>query len=88
MLFAIPAFLILEQPNLSTTLVTTIIIASVVFCSEVSYKWIIGVLAVFVPLAALFIYLLQYEMIPFLRGYQATRILAWINPEKYSEAYW
>ncbi len=87
-LFAVPAFLILEQPNLSTTLVTTIIIASIVFCSGVSYKWILGVLGVFVPLAVLFIYLLQYEMIPFLRGYQATRILAWINPEKYSEAYW
>lgn len=87
-LFAVPAFLILEQPNLSTTLVTTVIIASVVFCAGVSYKWILGVLAVVVPLGALFVYLLQYEMIPFLRGYQATRILAWINPEKYSEAYW
>ena len=64
------------------------IIASVVFCAGVSYKWILGVLAVVVPLGALFVYLLQYEMIPFLRGYQATRILAWINPEKYSEAYW
>ena len=32
------------------------------------------------PLGAVFVYMLQYEMIPFLRGYQATRILAWINP--------
>ncbi len=32
--------------------------------------------------------MLQYEMIPFLRGYQATRILAWINPKEYSAAYW
>lgn len=88
LLFAVPAVLILEQPNLSTTLVTTVIIASVVFASGVSYKWILGVLAVFLPLAGLFIYLLQYEMIPFLRGYQATRILAWINPQKYAEAYW
>lgn len=88
LLFAVPAVMILEQPNLSTTLVTTVIIASIVFCSGVNYKWILGVLAVVVPGAALFIYLLQYEMIHFLRGYQATRILAWINPQKYAEAYW
>lgn len=87
-LFAIPAVLILEQPNLSTTLVTTVIIAAVVFASGISYKWILGVLAVVLPAAALFIYLLQYEMIPFLRGYQANRILAWVNPEKYAESFW
>ena len=86
-LFALPAFMILSQPNLSTTLVTTVIIASIVFCSGVSYKWILGVLAVLFPLGAVFMYMLQYEMLPFLRGYQATRILAWINPEKYSAAY-
>lgn len=87
-LFAVPAVMILEQPNLSTTLVTTVIIASVVFGTGISYKWILGVLAVMIPAGAAFIYLLQYEMIPFLRGYQATRILAWINPQKYAEAYW
>ena len=87
-LFAVPAVMILEQPNLSTTLVTTMIIASIVFGTGISYKWILGVLAVMVPVGVAFIYLLQYEMIPFLRGYQATRILAWINPQKYAEAYW
>ena len=87
-LFAVPAVMILEQPNLSTTLVTTVIIASIVFGTGISYKWILGVLAVMVPVGVAFIYLLQYEMIPFLRGYQATRILAWINPQKYAEAYW
>lgn len=87
-LFAVPAVMILEQPNLSTTLVTTVIIASIVFGTGISYKWILGVLAVMVPVGVAFIYLLQYEMIPFLRGYQATRILAWINPQKYAGAYW
>ena len=87
-LFAVPAVMILEQPNLSTTLVTTVIIASIVFGTGISYKWILGVLAVMVPVGVAFIYLLQYDMIPFLRGYQATRILAWINPQKYAEAYW
>ena len=87
-LFAIPAFLIFKQPNLSTTLVTTVIIAAIVFASGVSYKWIIGVLAVVIVGGGSIIYLLQYEKISFIEEYQANRILAWINPEKYAEAYY
>ncbi len=87
-LFAVPAFLIFKQPNLSTTLVTTVIIAAVVFASGVSYKWILGVLAVVIPAGALMIYLMQQDMIPFIEQYQANRILAWIDPEKYAEAYY
>lgn len=87
-LFALPAFLILEQPNLSTTLVTAVIIASVVFASGVSYKWILGVLAVLIPAGGMMVYMLRFEMIPFIKQYQANRILAWIDPEKYAEAYY
>lgn len=87
-LFAVPAFLILKQPNLSTTLVTTVIIAAVVFASGISYKWVIGTLAAVIPATALTIYLLQYNMIPFIETYQANRILAWIDPEQYAEAYY
>ncbi|MCI8515813.1 MAG: rod shape-determining protein RodA [Hungatella sp.] len=87
-LFAVPAFLIFKQPNLSTTLVTTVIIASVVFASGVSYKWILGVLAVVIPAGGLMVYLMQHDMIPFIEQYQANRILAWIDPEKYAEAYY
>ncbi len=88
LLFAVPAVLIFEQPNLSTTLVLTVIIAAVVFASGVSYKWIFGVLAVVVPGGILLIYLIQQGLLPFLQGYQATRILAWIDPEQYASAYW
>ena len=88
LLFAVPAFLIFKQPNLSTTLVVTVIIASVVFASGVSYKWILGVLAVVIPASVVVIYLLRYDMVPFIEQYQANRILAWIDPEKYAEAYY
>ena len=88
LLFAVPAVLIFEQPNLSTTLVLTVIIAAVVFASGVSYKWIFGVLAVVVPGGILLIYLIPQGLLPFLQGYQATRILAWIDPEQYASAYW
>ncbi|HIT42005.1 MAG TPA: FtsW/RodA/SpoVE family cell cycle protein, partial [Candidatus Caccovicinus merdipullorum] len=85
-LFGIPILLILAEPNLSTSLITIMVFAAMIFAAGLSYKWIFGVLAVLTPLAGIFIYLLQYEMIPFLRGYQAQRILSFINPGQYQDA--
>lgn len=88
LLFAFPAYLIFEQPNLSTTLVLTVIVAAIIFSAGVSYKWILGVLAVAIPGGVLLFYLLLNGMIPFLEGYQANRILAWYDPEQYSDTFY
>lgn len=88
LLFAVPAYLVFTQPNLSTTLVMMVIVAAVVFASGISYKWILGFLAVLIPGGALMVYLLTRGMIPFIQQYQANRILAWIDPETYSEAFY
>lgn len=84
-LFGFPVLLILIEPNLSTSLIIIMVFTAIIFAAGLSYRWIFGALAVLTPVAAGFIYLLQYEMIPFLRGYQAQRILSFINPEKYQE---
>ncbi len=88
LLFAVPAVLIYMQPNLSTLIVMTVVVASIVFAAGISYKWIIGVLAVAIPGVFLLFYLLQNGMIPFLQQYQANRILSWQNPELYSDTYY
>ena len=85
LLFAVPAFLIFEQPNLSTVLVITVMVLGIVFSSGISYKWVGGTIAVVVPMTATFIYLLLHGMIPLIREYQAGRILAWFYPERYGE---
>lgn len=85
-LFACPALLIFEQPNLSTCLVILVIVLGIVFASGISYKWIGGTLAIAIPMMAVFVYLLLNGMIPFIKEYQAGRILAWFYPEKYGEA--
>ncbi len=85
LIFAVPAFLILEQPNLSTVLVITVMVLGIVFASGISYKWIGGTVAVVIPMVATFIYLLLHGMIPFIREYQAGRILAWFYPDRYGE---
>ena len=85
-LFDVPAMLIFEQPNLSTCLVTVVIVLGIVFASGISYRWIVGTLAVVIPMIATGVYLLLHGMIPFIKEYQAGRILAWFYPEQYGEA--
>lgn len=85
-LFAVPFLLIFSEPDLSTGLVIMFIFLCMLFAAGLSYRWILGGLAVAVPCGALFIYLLQYNMVPFLKEYQARRILAFVNRAKYAEA--
>ncbi|MFR1038667.1 MAG: FtsW/RodA/SpoVE family cell cycle protein [Clostridium sp.] len=63
-----------------------VIFLCMLFAAGLSYRWILGALAVVVPCGALFIYLLQYNMVPFLKDYQVRRIMAFIDPANYAEA--
>ena len=85
-LFLMAFLLIFKQPDLSTGLVTMIVFLCMIFVAGLSYRWIAGALAVLIPCGGLFIYLLQYNMVPFLRDYQVRRILAFVNRSKYAEA--
>lgn len=84
-LAAAPLLLIMEQPDLSTSIVIMVFIICLIYIAGISYKWIFGALAVAIPGLALIVYLAQHNMLPFLRGYQINRILAFINPEKYAD---
>jgi rod shape determining protein RodA len=55
------------------------------YVSGLSYKIIVGVLAVCIPLAAIFISLILQPGQKLLEGYQARRILAWLRPEEYTD---
>ncbi|MBQ6834114.1 MAG: rod shape-determining protein RodA [Lachnospiraceae bacterium] len=85
LLAAVPLLLILEQPDLSTSIVIVVMILCLIFVSGISYKWIIGALAVGIPGISLVLYLAQINMLPFLQPYQVRRILAFINPGKYAD---
>src|SRR5699024_843324 len=79
-LFSVPVLLILAEPSLSTSIIIMLMFLAMLYVAGLSYKWIGGALAVVIPAGALFVSLLQYEMIPFLEGYQANRILAFVFP--------
>jgi rod shape determining protein RodA len=89
--FAIPAVLVLLQPNLSTTIILMVIVAAIVFASPISMKWIVGVLLALLPAMIAVVYLFRsglYDKIPFLQGYQAERILTFINPAENTQTFY
>lgn len=85
-LFAIPAFLVLKQPDLSTTITLSMVFAAIIFVGGLSYKYIVGILAVCIPLVAVFLILILQPDQKILDEYQYKRIMAWIQPEKYEDS--
>ena len=81
-LMGIPLFLILKEPDLSTTIVTFMILATMLFCAGLSYKIVVPVLGISIPALIIFL-VLESRGKSLLRGYQDERILAWLRPQDY-----
>lgn len=82
-LAAIPLLLIVKEPDLSTTIVTFLIIATLLFVTGLSYKLIGIVLAIVIPAIGIMLWAILQEGNSLLQGYQNLRILAWLRPEDY-----
>lgn len=82
-LSAVPLALIVEEPDLSTTIVTFLIICAMMFVAGIAYKWVILALGIAIPAIGVFFYLVTREGQTILDQYQGLRILAWLYPEKY-----
>lgn len=85
-LAGIPLVLIKKQPDLSTTIVTALLFAALLFMAGLSYKIVIGALAVSIPSAIIFFSLILQPDQKILDSYQYKRIMAWLQPEKYADA--
>ena len=83
-LCAIPLVLILAEPNLSTTICTTLVLCLLIFMAGLSYRFIVTVLLILIPVAAIFIGIVIQPDQKLLHEYQQKRILAFINPEEYA----
>ena len=87
-LAGIPLLLILQEPDLSTTIVTFLIISAMLFVAGLSYKLVGWVLGLSIPAASVFLFLVSRDGQKLLNPYQGRRILAWLHPEDYpSDAY-
>ena len=76
----IPLVLIMEQPDLSTTISIMMVFCAMIFIGGLSYKIIGGIIAVAVPLVILFFSLILQPDQTILKGYQHDRIMAWLRP--------
>lgn len=85
---AIPLFLVLKEPDLSTTIVTALICLSLLFIGGLSYKIVLGGLIVAVPTLLVGLYVIASQPVGTdgaLEAYQSTRILAWLYPDLYPQ---
>ena len=83
-LIFVPWYLILKQPALSISIVTALVFLAMLFLAGLSYKIILAVLAVVIPAGAVFIALIIQPDQKILEYFQWLRIMAWLQPEKYS----
>ncbi len=82
-LCAVPLFLIEEEPDLSTTIVTFLIMASLAYMAGLTYKIIFPVLITAIPAVVIFIRKVSQPGQTILDEYAGLRILAWLHPDKY-----
>ncbi len=84
-LAGIPLILIEKEPDLSTTIVTMMIICVMMFVVGLSYKLVGIVLGVTAPSILILLALISREGQTILKEYQGIRILAWLKPDKYPQ---
>lgn len=85
-LFLVPAALVINQPDLSTTIIICLIFAVVMFTGGLSFKVIAGFLAVAVPLGIILFTLILQPDQKIINKYQRNRIVAFLNKEEYANA--
>lgn len=81
--------MIVNQPDLSTTIMIFIVFCVMFFVGGISYKYVFGILGVAIPAAVIvFVKILDPNQ-TLIRDYQRDRIMAWLHPEDYAmeEAY-
>ena len=87
-LIALPMVLVVKE-DLSTTIIIAIIFCVMMYIGGLSYKLILAVLAVMIPVAVIFLTVVIQPDQAILKDYQQRRILAWLYPDEYkdTEAY-
>lgn len=79
-----PLILVYKQPDLSTTIMIFAIFCVLIFVGGLSIKIIGGVLAVVIPVIVILLLLVVQPDQNIIKDYQQNRILAWLQPDKYS----
>ncbi len=81
-LSAVPLGLIFAEPNLSTTILTALVLCLIIYAGGLSYRIIGKIFLVLIPTVIIFLTIAVMPNQPFLQEYQQRRILAFINREE------
>ncbi len=82
-LAGVPIFLVFKQPDLSTTIMLAFIFATVMFAGKLKFRIILGILAVVIPAAAIFISIALRPESTLIESYQKERVYAMQDPDSY-----
>ena len=81
-----PLLLVYKQPDLSTTILITLLFCVILFVGGLSWKIIGAVLAVAVPGALVFLSIVMKKGQTLIKDYQRDRIMAFFDPQAYADA--
>src|SRR5690554_2128289 len=82
-LMAIPTYLILTQTDLSTSIVLMMIFVMLIFAAGLSWKIILPILVIGIPLFLGLFWYIQQDYQALLTENQQQRVLSILNPEEY-----
>jgi rod shape determining protein RodA len=85
LLVGIPVYLIYDEPDLSTSIVMLMIFIAMLYIGGLSYRIIGAVAAVAIPVFVIGAFLILQPNQEIIKDYQQTRILAWLQPDKYQD---
>lgn len=77
----LPLLLILDQPDLSTSIVIVLVFCMMIYIAGLSYKIIAGVFAVMIPVAVVLIYLIMQPDQKILENYQYMRLVGFFDED-------
>ncbi len=83
-LLLIPLYLVLKQPDLSTSIMIAIVFCVLLFVGGLDRRIVITVLSILIPAVIIFLLLVVQEDQTLIQDYQRLRIMAWLYPDEYS----
>ena len=83
-LFALPAVMIFLEPDLSTTLTFVLLFLIMLYMSQISYKWLGGMVASVIPVAGFLLWDSMQENPLILKRYMLNRLFSFLDPEAYA----
>ena len=84
-LCGIPLLLILKEPDLSTTIVTFMVLLTLICAAGLTRKIVVPFFSITVPAFFLYIIFVYQTKNTLLGSYQGERILAWLHPEDHPQ---